>query len=239
MTILFHGSYTEVSSPLVKLGRTKVDFGQGFYLTTLQSQAEAWAKIISERRRTGTQAVVSTFILDMDGIKAEGYRIKTFESYNIEWLEYVIDCRRGGTLQNQYDLVEGGVANDNVIDTVEDYENGVITAEQALGQLKYKAVNHQLCILNQTIVDKYLTFVCSILFYHYRVRLSNMRDNVLWRKQSRIIMLLAETLNISAERALDLFYSTQVYQQLINPKSGLQLMSDQYILEDLIRELRK
>jgi len=66
-----------------------------------------------------------------------------------------------------------------------------------------------------------------------------MRNNVLWRKQSRIIMLLSETLHISAERALDLFYSTQVYQQLINPKSGLQLMSDQYILEDLIGELRK
>lgn len=66
-----------------------------------------------------------------------------------------------------------------------------------------------------------------------------MRDNVLWRKQSRIIMLLAEALNISAERALDVFYSTQVYQQLTNPKSGLQLMSDLYILEDLINELRK
>lgn len=66
-----------------------------------------------------------------------------------------------------------------------------------------------------------------------------MRDNVLWRKQSRIIMLLAEALNISAERALDIFYSTRVYQQLTNPKSGLQLMSDQYILEDLINELRK
>jgi len=48
-----------------------------------------------------------------------------------------------------YDIVEGGVANDNVIDTVEDYENNIITAEQALGQLKYKAVNHQICILNQ------------------------------------------------------------------------------------------
>ena len=66
-----------------------------------------------------------------------------------------------------------------------------------------------------------------------------MRDYVLWRKQSRIIMLLAETLHISAERALDLFYSTEVYQQLTNSKSGLQLMSDQYILEDLINELRK
>ena len=163
MTTLFHGSYTEVSSPLVKLGRAKVDFGQGFYLTMLQAQAEAWAKTISERRKTGTQAVVSTFSLDMDGVKAANYRIKTFDTYDLEWLEYVIDCRKGGNLQNQYDLVEGGVANDNVIDTVEDYENGVITAEQALGQLKYKAVNHQLCILNQAIVDKYLTFVSSTI----------------------------------------------------------------------------
>ena len=163
MTTLFHGSYTEVASPLVKLGRAKVDFGQGFYLTMLQAQAEAWAKTISERRKTGTQAVVSTFSLDMDGVKAANYRIKTFETYDLEWLEYVIDCRKGGNLQNQYDLVEGGVANDNVIDTVEDYENGVITAEQALGQLKYKAINHQLCILNQAIVDKYLTFVSSTI----------------------------------------------------------------------------
>ena len=60
--------------------------------------------------------------------------------------------------QQQYDVVEGGIANDNVIDTVEDYENGIITAEQALGQLRYKEVNHQICILNQEIVDKYLSF---------------------------------------------------------------------------------
>lgn len=163
MTTLYHGSYTEVSSPLVKLGRAKVDFGQGFYLTLLKAQAESWAKTISERRKTGTQAIVSTFTLDMDGIKADGFRIKTFETYNLDWLEYVIDCRKGGTIQNQYDLVEGGVANDNVIDSVEDYENGIINAEQALGQLKYKAVNRQLCILSQAIVDKHLTFVSSTI----------------------------------------------------------------------------
>ena len=65
-----------------------------------------------------------------------------------------------------------------------------------------------------------------------------MRDTVLWRKQSRIIMMLAEALQIDAERALDIFYSTKVYQQLATPKYGLQLMSDGYILEELIEELR-
>lgn len=51
-------------------------------------------------------------------------------------------------------------------------------------------------------------------------------------------MLLADFLQIDAERALDLFYTTQVYQQLSNPKFGLHLMSDDYILENLIDELR-
>lgn len=66
-----------------------------------------------------------------------------------------------------------------------------------------------------------------------------MRDNVLWRKQSRIIMLLADTLKISSERALDLYYSTKVYEQMTDPKYGLQLMSDDYIIEELIAELRE
>ena len=161
MITLYHGSYIAVSSPLVGLGRKKVDFGQGFYLTKLYDQAKAWAITIAERKGRNIQPIVTAFTLDYDSILADGLRVKFFDSYNLEWLEYVIDCRRGGDMQKQYDIVEGGVANDNVIDTVEDYENGIITAEQALGQLHYKKVNHQICILSQEIIDKYLTFMHS------------------------------------------------------------------------------
>lgn len=65
-----------------------------------------------------------------------------------------------------------------------------------------------------------------------------MRDVVLWRKISHITILLAEALQIDVERALDLFYSTDTYTQLTDPKSGLQLMSDQYILENILAELK-
>ena len=161
MITLFHGSNVPVTTPLVKLGRKKVDFGQGFYLTKLRRQAESWAKIIAERKGRSALPTVTAYSFDYDAVLTADYRIKIFECYDIEWLEYVVDCRKGGSMQHQYDMVEGGVANDNVIDTVEDYENGIITAEQALGQLKYKAVNHQICILKQDIVDKYLSFVSS------------------------------------------------------------------------------
>ena len=64
-----------------------------------------------------------------------------------------------------------------------------------------------------------------------------MRDQVLWRKTGRIAALLAERIDIDAERALDIFYNSHTYALFANPDSGLQLQSDQYILADLIREL--
>lgn len=66
-----------------------------------------------------------------------------------------------------------------------------------------------------------------------------MRDSVLWRKQSRIVMLLAKEKNITPEQALDIYYSSRTAQLLSDPNTGLQLMSDQYVLEDLLEELEK
>ena len=66
-----------------------------------------------------------------------------------------------------------------------------------------------------------------------------MRANVLWRKQSHIIMMLADTLNIDAERALDLYYSTQTAHRLSDVRYGLQQMSDQYLLDDILEEIRR
>lgn len=158
---LYHGSYTIVQEPEVNRGRTKVDFGQGFYLTSIKEQAENWSRVISFRKGPHQQPFVSIFDLDIEALSTTAYRIKRFPEYNIEWLDYVVDCRRGGNLQQQYDLIEGGVANDNVIDTVEDYENGRITAEQALGQLRYKKVNHQICIRNQQLIQLFLAYQSS------------------------------------------------------------------------------
>ena len=66
-----------------------------------------------------------------------------------------------------------------------------------------------------------------------------MRDSVLWRKQSRIVILLAKEKNITPEQALDIYYSSRTAQLLSDPNTGLQLMSDQYVLEDLLEELEE
>ena len=64
-----------------------------------------------------------------------------------------------------------------------------------------------------------------------------MRDQVLWRKEGRIADLLAERLNINTERALDILYNSRTFALLANADSGLQLLSDEYILNDLLKEL--
>lgn len=50
-----------------------------------------------------------------------------------------------------------------------------------------------------------------------------MRDFVLWRKQSRIVMMLSKELNISAEQALDIYYSSDTARLLSDSKTGLQI----------------
>ena len=65
-----------------------------------------------------------------------------------------------------------------------------------------------------------------------------MLDFLLWNKIARIIKQLADTLHISTDRALQIFYDSDVCQMLHNPKYGLHLMSDTYIVNDLIEELR-
>lgn len=65
-----------------------------------------------------------------------------------------------------------------------------------------------------------------------------MLDFLLWNKIARIIMQLAETLDISTDRALQIFYDSEVCRLLHDKEMGLHLMSDTYIVNDLIEELR-
>lgn len=64
-----------------------------------------------------------------------------------------------------------------------------------------------------------------------------MKDQVLWRKTARIAFLLSERLGVEPEQALNLLYNSHTYSLLENPESGMQLLSDEYILNDLLQEL--
>lgn len=154
---IYHGSNITVSQPLAQAGRRNLDFGKGFYTTRLKSQAQKWALLVASRKKKNSEGIISTYEFNEECFASEEYVYKNFPVYDMEWLEFVVACRNGKDETN-YDIVEGGVANDQVIDTVEDYENNRITAEQALDQLKFKKPNNQICIRSQEIIDRYMQF---------------------------------------------------------------------------------
>lgn len=159
MITVYHGSALEVSKPLVALGRLNLDFGQGFYVTDLREQAERWATRIATRRMA--KPVLSFYEFDLE--TAKQYRYLKFDFYDKAWLDFIVANRKGKMEWKDYDVIEGGVANDNVIDTIEDYMRGRMSAEAALVELSKHRPNNQFCILNQEIIDLHLHFVESII----------------------------------------------------------------------------
>jgi len=150
---LYHASTVVVEKPDVEHSRDKLDFGKGFYLTSIREQAVRYAERFTRR---GKPAYINEYELDE---KIVDFSIKQFPSYDEDWLDYVAMCRKGNLETNLYDAVSGGIANDNVFNTVDLYFAGVITKEEALGQLQYETPNHQLCILNGEMLERHLHFI--------------------------------------------------------------------------------
>lgn len=150
---LYHASTVIVEHPDTLHSRSNLDFGCGFYLTAMRDQAIRYAERFTRR---GKPAFVSEY--EFDEFTPE-FAVKRFESYDEEWLDYVAVCRHGGMPEQQYDAVEGGVANDKVFNTVDLYFAGVITKQEALGRLKYECPNHQICILNGEMLERHLHFI--------------------------------------------------------------------------------
>ena len=151
---LYHGSKDIVEKPLVSYGRDNLDFGKGFYTTSVQAQAEKW---VQRFILLGHKGYINVY--DYDETKARTkYRYKNFPEYNEEWLDFILACRNGSKIYQDYDIIEGGIANDKVFNTVELYFQNLIDKETALSRLKYEKPNNQICFINQEVQDAVLHF---------------------------------------------------------------------------------
>ncbi len=158
--ILYHGSTIRVEHPLCDLGRKNLDFGQGFYLTDIRGQAEEWSYRQADARKESP--VLNVYDFDKERAISE-YCYLYFPAYDKEWLHFIVDSRNGLKPWNGYDIIEGGIANDRVIDTVNLYSLGLMDEEMALSRLSEHRPNNQICILSQGVIDKYLVFKEVIL----------------------------------------------------------------------------
>lgn len=153
---VYHGSTRRIPAPLAKAGRPNLDFGRGFYVTDIRKQAEDWA--VRMALRTFGTPMLNIYELDIDLLRFK-YRILTFKDYDKAWLDFIVASRSGQTPWVGYDMVEGGVADDRVIDTVEAYMIGNMTLEMALGQLAQHLPNNQICLISQNAIDECVRFL--------------------------------------------------------------------------------
>ena len=106
--IVYHGSSIAVQHPDVCHSYRALDFGKGFYVTTVWKQAERWAKRKADLTGSG-HAVVSQYQMS-DALSA--FRVKTYPKVLNEWIDFVCSCRDGKDIYLAYDVIIGKVAND-------------------------------------------------------------------------------------------------------------------------------
>ena len=155
---LFHGSTVTVKRPNIQKGRNATDFGKGFYTTTNFEQAKKWA-LLKKNREQSEKAIVSVYEVPDDILDRE-YPVLRFMGATKEWLEFVVNNRRGRE-NGDYDLIMGPVANDQLYATIRLYEQRVVTAEAAIEMLKAHKLFNQLSFHTVTVA-LLLKFVESI-----------------------------------------------------------------------------
>lgn len=157
--ILYHGSNIVVSQPRLIPQNRFLDFGFGFYTTTNQLQAIAFADKVTRRRREGKKAV-SIYEIDENRAFAECSLLR-FDSPNEAWLDFVSANRSGLYTGAFYDFIFGPVANDDVYTTFTLYSAGVLTKDQTLQALKVKKLYNQLVASSDKALS-YLKFMGTL-----------------------------------------------------------------------------
>ena len=148
---LYHGSNIAIDNINLAMCRPYKDFGQGFYLTDIEKQAEKMA--IRVARIYGEKPIVNIYEIDDDfkdfkDLKIKDFGIKTTE----EWARFVMNNRSRVftdiknvlcNKDNKYDIVIGPVADDNMALLFRQYENEIIDFETLVKGMIYKETSSQ------------------------------------------------------------------------------------------------
>lgn len=153
--ILYHGSNVAIDKVDLNLCKPYKDFGKGFYLTDIRSQAEDMA--IRRVRLAGIGSpIVSAFEFDVSILENSSINTLIFPKVSVEWAEFVLnnrDINHEGFTHN-YDIVVGPVANDTVAFQLRRYLLGAIPLESLVKELEYKGLNSQYFFGTELAISK-------------------------------------------------------------------------------------
>ena len=151
--ILYHGSDVIVSAPGVEYSTRNLDFGKGFYTTSIKEQAVRWAqrKALINKAKCGFVSVFEANI-------SSDLKVLDLTNNLDEWIDFVCECRDGSQVFSSYDVIIGKVADDKVFKVVDMYKNEIWNKARALSEMKIYETCDQIMFATQNAIDSSLVF---------------------------------------------------------------------------------
>jgi hypothetical protein len=224
--IVYHGSYIEIDGIDLSMCRPHRDFGRGFYVTKFFYHAENLANIIGRQHKT--QGVVSEFEYYESAFTQSICKIKHFDKYDEEWLDFVVMNRNEANPEpaHDYDIVEGPVADDKIQNRINDYVLGQIGKGEFLEELKWHEETHQICFC--TIVS-----LQTLKRTNYRKQISRFAHI-----GEPIVEKLVTDFGFDEQTAGDKFFSSSVFSKFADTETKLYKADWTEIYQLLLNELK-
>ena len=150
--ILYHGTNAIIENIDLSQSRVGKDFGLGFYLTPDDQVAHRQAERKFEQFGEGEVSVYKYFVDDDALTVANTLR---FDGYTLDWARFVLNNRKNRTRiqAHDYDIVIGPIADDVVGYQIRRVEEGIISEEQFLEEIKYHTITIQYLFATQKSIN--------------------------------------------------------------------------------------
>jgi hypothetical protein len=221
---VYHGSDRRIEKIDLQKGRDSLDFGKGFYVTSIRKHAHQRALHIAEEN--GTQPVITEFDYRELYPESIGLNVKSFTGISKEWVDFIIMNRDINIRKpaHGYDIVEGPIADDWVTSQIGNYKRGKISLEQLLERLRYREETHQICFCTS-----------DSLFAIEQVGFEDIYNTE--EISNSVVEALLADYDMDEKTAMDKFYQTNIYVQLADMDTGFYTKTWQEIYEMIKKEL--
>lgn len=170
MTI-YHGSQSEISSPVFGLGKPYNDYGLGFYCTENTELAKEWACAV------GKDGFADKYELNMEGLSVLYLNDKQYHILN--WISILLENRtfnisEGISMRAKqyilehflpdyktYDVIIGYRADDSYFSYASDFIENTLSLENLRTAMKLGKLGEQVVLISPKAFDA-LTFVGSV-----------------------------------------------------------------------------
>ncbi|MBO7497509.1 MAG: DUF3990 domain-containing protein [Salinivirgaceae bacterium] len=150
--ILYHGTNAEILQIDLAQSRVGKDFGLGFYLTPDRNVAQRQAERKFAQYGEGETRVYEYSVADSS---LKDLKVLRFDEYSLEWSRFILQNRknRTHTQLHDYDIVIGPIADDVIGYQIRRVEEGIITEQQFLEEIKFHSVTIQYMFATQKAIN--------------------------------------------------------------------------------------